>query len=122
MQRMDEALRKKICRLIAGIVVADDDLHEKEDAFLDRMLVKFGIPKEHREELFPIVDRDEAVAEIKTLPKDIQQETFARLVEAACADGQVVPEERAYLDAVGAAIGIDKKGVEDRVVDQLSRL
>jgi uncharacterized tellurite resistance protein B-like protein len=119
---MDEALRKKICRLIAGIVVADDDLHEKEDAFLDRMLVKFGIPKEHREELFPIVDRDEAVTEMKALPKEVQHDTFARLVEAACADGQVVPEEREYLNAVGAAIGLDANAVEERVVDQLSRL
>lgn len=118
---MDEALRKKICRLVAGIVVADDDLHEKEDAFLDRMLVKFGIPADQREELFPIVDRDEAVTEMKSLPPEVQQDTFARLVEAACADGQVVPEERDYLNAVGAVIGIDEKGVEDRVVDALSR-
>lgn len=118
---MDEALRKKICRLIAGIVVADDDLDDREDAFLDRMLVKFGIPKEHREELFPIVDRGEAVAEMKTLPKVVQEDTFARLIDAACADGQVVPEERDYLIAVGAVLGLDEKTVEERVVDVLSR-
>lgn len=118
---MDEALRKKICRLIAGIVVADDDLDDKEEAFLDRMMVKFGIPPAQREELFPIVDKDEAVTEIKSLPGDVQQEAFTRLVEAACADGQVVPEERAYLEAVGAAIGLDGKAVEERVVETLSR-
>lgn len=119
---MDEALRKKICRLIAGIVVADDDLDDKEEAFLDRMMVKFGIPPAQREELFPIVDKDEAVTEIKSLPKDVQEEAFARLVDAACADGQVVPEERAYLDAVGGAIGIDSSKVEERIVDALSRM
>ena len=119
---MDEVLRKKICRLIAGIVVADDELDDKEDAFLDRMMLKFGIPTDQREELFPIVDADEAVAEMKTLPKDVQTEAFALLVDAACADGQVVPEERAYLDAVGSSIGLDAATVEERLVDALSRL
>ena len=119
---MDEPLRKKICRLIAGIVVADDDLDDKEDAFLDLMMVKFGIPADQREELFPIVDKDEAVAEINTLAADVQDQAFDLLVDAACADGQVVPEERAYLEAVGAAIGLDAKAVEERVVDGLSRV
>lgn len=113
--RMDEALRKKICRLVAGIVVADDDLDDKEDAFLDRLLVTFGVPAEQRDELFPIVDRDEAAAEMKTLPKDVQNDVFTRLIEAACADGKVVEEERAYLHAVADAIGVTHEDVDARL-------
>ena len=57
---MDAALSKKVCRLIAGIVVADDDLHDEEDKFLDRMLVRFGIPASERDMLFPIVLQTQA--------------------------------------------------------------
>ena len=41
---MDESVRRKVCRLIAGIVVSDEDLSPHEDAFVDRMLERFGIP------------------------------------------------------------------------------
>lgn len=118
---MEEALRKKICRLVAGIVVADDDLDEKEDAFLDRLLVTFGIPAEQRDELFPIVDRDEAATEIKTLPKDVQDDVFTRLVDAACADGKVVPEERDYLKSVANAIGMPDDVVELKLIEALEK-
>ncbi|MBI4700409.1 MAG: hypothetical protein HY744_04450 [Deltaproteobacteria bacterium] len=37
-QKLRAKIRAKICQLIAGIVVADDDIDEKEDAFVDRLL------------------------------------------------------------------------------------
>lgn len=116
---MDEELRKKVCRLVAGIVVADDDLDEKEDAFIDRLMAKFGIPSDQRAELFPIVDAKEASDEIKTLPKPVQDEAFALLLEAAAADGKIVPEERAYIDAVGAALGLEGSAIEERLLNAL---
>ena len=56
MTLMDQEMAKKVCRLVAGIIVADDDLDPKEDAFIDRMLAKFGIPGDERDSIFPIVD------------------------------------------------------------------
>jgi uncharacterized tellurite resistance protein B-like protein len=103
---MDAALAKKVCRLIAGIVVADDDLHEDEDAFLDRMLVRFGIPATERDMLFPIVDKEEAAVEMRSLPVDLQHETVTLLIEAAAADGKIATEERAYMQAVAEVIGL----------------
>ena len=116
---MDEQLRKKVCRLVAGIVVADDDLDDREDAFLDRLMAKFGVPADQRAELFPIVDAKEAADEIRSLPPEVQEETFALLLEAAAADGKIVPEERGYIDAVGAALGLDPAVVEERVLGAL---
>jgi uncharacterized tellurite resistance protein B-like protein len=118
---MDEAMRKKLCRLVAGLVVADDDLDAAEDAFIDRMMVKFGIPAEQRGELFPIVDREEAAREIKTLPQPAQDEAFSLLIEAATADGKVVREERAYLESVAEALGIEAKVVDDRLKAALGK-
>jgi uncharacterized tellurite resistance protein B-like protein len=112
---MDLELRTKVCRLIAGLVVSDDDLDEREDAFLDRLLARFGIPAEDRDTIFPIVDRSEAAAEIKTLPGDVQLEAFGLLLEATAADGKVAPEERAYLDAVAVAIGVGQEELQSRL-------
>ena len=55
---MDKELRTNICRLIAGLIVADDDLSAAEEAFLDKLLAKFDIPESERDAIFPIVDRD----------------------------------------------------------------
>ena len=48
---MDKELAKKVCRLVAGIIVSDDDLDAAEDAFIDRMLARFGIPGEERDSM-----------------------------------------------------------------------
>jgi uncharacterized tellurite resistance protein B-like protein len=103
---VDKELRTKICRLIAGIVVADDNLEPAEEAFLDRMLAKFEIPASERDSIFPIVDRDEAAATIRQLPADVQKTVLSLLIEATAADGAVAPEERSYLDVVAAEMGV----------------
>jgi hypothetical protein len=82
---MDDVLRRKVCRLIAGIVVSDEDLSPQEDAFVDRMLERFGIPKEEREVIFPIVDATEAAGAMRELPEDFRLEAFGLLVDAAAA-------------------------------------
>ncbi len=103
---MDESQRRRVCQLIAGMVVADDDLDDAEDAFINKMLVRFGIPLEEREVIFPIIDAAEAAASIMTLPEAVRAEAFGLLIEAACADGQVVSEEREYLETVAETLGL----------------
>jgi len=116
---MDQTTRQKICQLVAGIVITDDVLDDKEEAFVDRMIAAFGLSDTNREVIFPLVDGDEAAKEMSGLPKDAQQEAFRLLIEAACADGEVVPEERSYLSAVAAAIGIAEDDVDSRLKAQL---
>lgn len=112
---MDDALRRQICRLIAGLIVSDDDLDEKEDAFLDRLLGRFEIPLSDRDLIFPIVDRSEATEAIRELPPEAQQEAMTLLIEAAAADGKIVAEERAYLETVAVALGIDIARLNERI-------
>ena len=111
--------RQKICQLVAGIVITDDVLDEKEEAFVDRMIAKFGLSDTNREVIFPLVDGEEAAKEMAGLPKDAQEEAFRLLIEAACADGEIVPEERSYLAAVAEAIGISAEDVDQRLKTQL---
>lgn len=116
---MDKEMRRKICRLIAGLVVADDDLEPKEEAFLDKLLAKFEIPGSERDTIFPIVDRDEAAETIRGLPKEAQAAALTLLIQATAADGVVAPEERAYLDAVAGELGLAGPDLEKRIAAEL---
>ena len=49
------------------------------------------------------------------LPRDVQQEALGLLIDAACADGKVVEEERSYLHTVGAEIGMARKDIDARI-------
>ena len=118
---MDETMRRNVCRLIAGIVVSDDDLSPQEDAFVDRMLERFEIPVEERQVVFPIIDSSDAADAMKELPPPVQQEAFGLLVEAAAADGSIAPEELTYLEAVAEVVGVSKDALSDRLSEALKK-
>lgn len=104
---MDDEAKRKVARLVAGIVVIDDDLDPEEDTFMTKLLARFGISDQERAEvIFPIVDAEEAAAALSALSRDIRSEAIQLVVEAAAADGKIVPEERAYLDALAKAAGL----------------
>ncbi len=111
-----------MCRLVAGLVVSDDDLDEREDALINRLLARFGIPPEERDSIFPIVDRSEAAAAIRQLPTEAQLEAFELLVEAAVADGKVVAEEQAYLSTVAAVLDIPEAEVKTKIQAALAKI
>jgi uncharacterized tellurite resistance protein B-like protein len=115
---MDLEIRQKICQLVAGIVIADDLLDDHEEKFVDRLIASFGVAG-GRDVVFPLVDRDEAAEQIKALPPEAQDEAVRLLIEAACIDGQIAPEEREYLLAVAKALEIPETTLAKRVAEQL---
>lgn len=118
---MDENMRRNVCRLIAGIVVSDEDLSPQEDAFVDRMLTRFGIPLAEREVIFPIIDASEAATAVLALPGDVREEAFGLLIEAAAADGSIAPEELGYLETVADAIQVSRDALSDRLSEALKK-
>ncbi len=116
---MDAELRTTVCRLVAGLIVSDDDFSPEEEAFIDRMLQRFEI--DDRALIFPIVDRSEAAESVRALPPAVREEALGALVEAAVADGKVVDEERGYLLVVGEAMGLDAKAIDGRISKALRR-
>ena len=118
---MDKDMRRKICRLIAGLVVSDDDLGPAEEAFLDKMLAKFEVPEDERDTIFPIVDRDEAAATIRSLPEEARRAALDLLIEATVADGVVAPEERSYLETVAGEMGVSSADLTKRLDAKLGR-
>ena len=117
-RRVDSALRHNVCRLIAGLVVSDDDFAPEEEAFIERLLKRFGVSD--RDTIFPIVSHDEAAAQMRALPPAVQEETMALLIEAAVADGKVVDEERAYLRVAAGVLGIDEAALDRRIAAALT--
>ena len=118
---MDEETRKTLCRLIAGIVVADDHVDEREDAFLDRLIERFGLATDDRACLFPIMDGQEAADELRGMTWAVQEEALQLLIEAAAADETYGDEERAYLHAVAQTMGVSTDEVDYRVDRLLGR-
>jgi uncharacterized tellurite resistance protein B-like protein len=112
---MDQDVARKVCRLIAGIVVSDEDLSPTEDAFVDRMLDRFGIPRAEREVIFPIIDATDAAATMRELDPSVRTEAFGLLIQAAAADGSIAPEELTYLEAVADVIGVSRDDLSDRL-------
>ena len=112
---MDNDTRRRLCRLIAGIVVVDNDLDDAESRFVDHMLARFGLSPDERDALFPIIDAGEAAEELKTLAPPLQHEAFALLVEAATLDRRYADEEKDYLYKVGAVINLSPADIDARV-------
>lgn len=112
---MDEETRKTLCRVIAGIVVADDHLDAREARFLDRLLERFGLDTDARDCFYPIMGAQEAANELRGMNWSVQEEAFGLLIEAAAADKEYGEEERAYLHAVAEVLGVSKDEVDLRV-------
>ena len=103
---MDLSQRRKMCRLIAGIVMADDHFDPREGLFLERLCHDLDLPEADREDLHPIVEARVAASEMMELPEEVREETFVLLLDAVCADGRVMEAEREYLRAVARTMGI----------------
>ena len=98
--------RRKVAQLVAGIVVTDDVLDPAEERFVDKMLEEFAIPDAERGAIFPILDGEEAAESLARLGPELHEEVMELLVQAAAADGQIVPEEEVYLAAVAKVAGV----------------
>ena len=80
---MDNTTKRLVCRMVAGMVVTDDDFSDTERAFVDRMLHRFEIPASDWQAIFPLIDREEAATAMRSLAPDDQRQAFGLLLEAA---------------------------------------
>jgi len=119
-ESMDEMMSRKLCQIIAGIVVADDDLDPAEDAFIENLMKRFGLPLEERDALFPIMDGEEAAKELLALSPAAQREALGLLVEAVAADKKYAAEEREFLEKVAGVLSVPKDEL-DRMVEAAIR-
>lgn len=112
---MDPELRRSIARLVAGIVLTDDELHPREERFLSRLFDRLGIGAGERALIRPAVDGEDAVKGIRELPSQMRDEVLSMLIEAASVDDKLADEERHYLEVVATAMGLDEEELERRI-------
>lgn len=112
---MEPTNARRICRLVAGLVTADREVHELEDELLDDLADAFGLPEDDRDFLFPALGASEAADQIRALDARAQQATLDLLVEMAVVDGNVATSERLYLDVVGQALGMSPDQINHRL-------
>jgi len=115
---VDDQLRKDVCRLIAGILIADYELDPKEDEFLDRLLRVMKFPDIERSSIKPVSGKSEAAAMMRRLPPDARELALKLLLEAAVADGVVHDDEREYVHTIAEELGMSKDDI-DKKLEQL---
>lgn len=107
---------------MAGIVVSDDVLDPREERFVDKMLEEFSIPDSERGAIFPILDGEEAAESLARMSPEIQEEVMELLIQAAAADGEIVPEEEDYLRAVAKVAGVEEDELHERLENAIAAL
>jgi len=112
---MDESQRRRVCQLVAGLVISDDVLEPQEEAFLDRVIEKFGLSDEGRDAIFPLVSHDDAAEAARALGPELGQEAWSLLVDAAKADNEVNKDELAYLKVVADALGMSEEDTKNEL-------
>ena len=116
---MDLDQRNAIVDLVEGVLIADGEISEDERAFLKKVLARSGLTEGDREDRVVTSTAGRTTGTLRAFPPDVQAKIVGLLVDAAIADGKVVPEERALLLSAAAALGIDAQVLEDRIAKQL---
>lgn len=115
---MDDRKSRDICEIIAGLIFADGELHPGEQKFYQRMLERFGLPKDAKlEPIEPAV----ALEKLRNLPPPERVETLRLLMDAAAADGVLHPAERVLIGAVGDELGVSEDEIDIRLQAALQR-
>lgn len=113
--RADAELTFALC---AGLVLSDDDEDDAERGWLDDLAARLGLsPAPTAKALAPA---EAAELALRVTP-DAREEVLAALLDAAAADETVLFQERAYLHAVGAMLGVDEREVDRRITARISR-
>ncbi len=111
--------RRKVVELIESMISADGVVTDEERQFLRRVVERFGLSAEEREDRPVPSDPGRATKILRELPDEDKVRVMALLVDAAVVDGTVAPEERALLLASAASLGIEACALEERIARRL---
>lgn len=116
---MDEAVSRRICSLIAGVMCSDEKMSPEERDFLKRVLTSFGLPTDTA--LMPTVADADVAEELAQLPETTRHQTLELVIQAAAVDGQVVAAERTLIGVIAQQLGVDATEIDQRIQGALSR-
>jgi uncharacterized tellurite resistance protein B-like protein len=111
--------RRKVVELIEAMISADGVVTDEERQFLRRVVERFGLSADEREDRLVESDPGRATRTLRELPDEAKVRVMALLVDAAVVDGNVAPEEHALLLASAASLGIEACALEERIARRL---
>lgn len=104
---MDSGQTQKICQLIAGLMMTDGELEEREQAFLVKVFDALQLPVDERGQIQPTGSPEEAAREIAGMDESTREAALDLLLKAAWVDDAIAAKEHEYLQAITRAMGMD---------------
>jgi uncharacterized tellurite resistance protein B-like protein len=111
--------RRKVVELVETMISADGVVTDEERQFLRRVIERFGLSAEERDDRLVPSDPGRTTRTLRELPDEVKVRVMALLVDAAVVDGRVAPEEHALLLASAASLGIEACALEERIARRL---
>ncbi len=109
---MDEASARRLCSLIAGVLCSDGNMSSEESQFLKRVMAQCGLDTDTG--VMAMYGEDLA-EEMAQLDEATRWQALDFVIQAAAADGQIHPSERAWVDAVAHHLGASADDVNARL-------
>jgi len=109
---MDEASARRLCSLIAGVLCSDGNMAKEESEFLKRVMAQCGLDTDTG--VMAMYGEDLA-EEFAQLDETARWQALDFVIQAAAADGQIHPSERAWVDAVAHHLNVSADDVNSRL-------
>lgn len=100
------------CRLIATLIVADDEVDDREIALLERTMVGLEMSDEEKARSMVVMGEEVAAEALKTLSREERVGFLNHLAEVAWVDGHLGDYEVEVILRVAKAMGLGKSEVD----------
>ncbi len=107
-----------IIRSIVSILVADGKIVQQEKHFLVNLCKRLNVSKESVSHILAEAKQGNREVHIPTDPKD-KRGLYKLLLQAACSDGEVSPDEQELLESFAIKIGMTTHDVQQAVATYL---
>jgi len=105
MSPRDKAQDRLFCEIVAQLIIADAAVTDEERAFIERLMVRFGLDLDDRQVVFGSIDIGQPIEErLHKLDRAHRKELLEELEAAAAVDGEVGRGELEIIDEVRRAL------------------
>jgi uncharacterized tellurite resistance protein B-like protein len=94
------------CHLLAQVLAVDGIVTDDERALLEKHMEDHELSDEERQAIRNFEGGEAAIALLRERPEAERLEIVSQLVEAALADGKLMPMETALVKRISAALGL----------------
>jgi len=109
---MDINDRVARCRLIASIIVADDEVTEEELEFLERAMKRLGLTEQDKAKAMVLFDESEAQNALSALDRDARLGFLKEMADAAWVDNNLDDYEVERIQELATAMSLSQDDID----------